>query len=166
MKARITAVVFDADNDVSPVSCYVNVSDSDTVSSLVSDFMVAFTDVISLFVTGAFKDVTLTLMPEVNTGSPFFLSSAPDVLSDVQEKAVFTFGTIFGRTFTMSIPTIDETIFEFSGAGKLADSTNAYVVALGALMTDDLVSGGINATDYHGSDITTFFGGEQRFGKG
>jgi len=97
--------------------------------------------------------------------SPFFLWSTPDITSDVQEKALFTFSTRFGKTFTMTIPTINEGIFTLSGAGKIADITDSSVLALSALMTEDLLSGGIDAVDSHGEDITVFNGGVQRFGK-
>jgi len=165
MKARLQARVKDGDNDSAPITCYVEVDDADTVADLVNIYMLRFTDVMQLFITGAFTDVTLTLIPDDLLASPFFLWTTPDITSDVEERITFSFSTHFGKTFDMSIPTINEGIFTDSGAGKVADLTDSSVILLSNLMTEDVSNNGINAVDVHGADVTIFNGGVQRFGK-
>jgi len=162
MRARISVTLVDADGERAPISIYVEVGDTDTVDDLINTYMLRFTDVISELVIGAFENVEITLLPD-SQAAPFLLTSPPDMLSDVQEKLLMNFATRFGQSFSISIPTLDETVLTLSGAGKEPDLSNASILALIALMTEDISNGGVDATDMHGEDITRYIDGHQKF---
>lgn len=162
-KALISITVLDGDGDKSAFRTYVNVEDGDTVTSLTEDFVHPLWDTLLNFLTGQFVSASIEIIPDT---SEWQNTNAPQADSDIEEKAKFTFLTATRHKVILSFPTMWEGYFINDGAGKVLDPTQADVIAFGALMTNAVVDGGINATDSHGDDISIFLGGSQFFGKG
>jgi len=162
-QAIISLVLFDSDADTSTVSVFVSVGTGDTVLSLSEDYAHVFWDVVRPITRGILQDVKVSILVDYSEWD----NNIVDYTSDVEEKAVFNLRVCGGlRPTKLSIPAINETIFENAGRGKFVDMTNVDVVAFAAVMENGVVDGGIGATDSHGSDICQVMFGEQFFGKG
>ena len=122
--------------------------------------------IVNPLVTGRLAGASVTLEADISG----FVNAAASALSDVQEKATFVFRSVEGYLKTISIPTVLETIFTGSGAGKTVDLTNTDVAAFVTMMTDGVDDGGgtpveINPTTSHGEDIAAVVRGHQSWGK-
>jgi len=160
MKARINITVEDADGETRPVHVWCLIDDATTLSDAINSYMKFLYDNISVFVQGAMPQASLTLFPDIS-GFEQFNSGA---LSDVQEGVVLTFRTTNRTETKLTIPTFTESYLTNSGAGKILDITDADVLLFLALMTEDDTNGGINAIDFHGSDVVQYLSSEQKFG--
>lgn len=161
-KAIISLVIRDADTDTSTVSVFVSVETGDTVASLTTDYALVFWDAVRPLITGVLDDVSITLKPDFSG----WTNNTPDVLSDVEEKAVFTIRVCgSNRPIKLSLPTIKETIFENAGIGEFVDETNSDVQAFEFVLENGVVDNGIGATDSHGIDLCHVMSGEQFFGR-
>jgi len=159
-KALLSLVIQDTDSDTSTVSVFVSVGTGDTVESLTTDYALLFWNVVRPLITGVLIDVNITVKPDFSG----WTNNTADVLSDVQEKAIFTI-RICGneRPIKLSLPTVDELIFENAGAGKFVDTTNSDYQAFKFALENGVVDGGIGATDSHESDVCEVIFGEQLF---
>lgn len=146
----ITLTIEDADGDKSSVSVYVTQDALDTVGDLSANYVEPLWDAIRPLVNGQLVGATVSVVMDIDG----FENNSFNALSDIQEKALFSFLPCdFNRAVRLSLPTVDESIFTSLGAGKEVDFTNADVGVFIVLMTEDLGSGGINATDSHGSAL-------------
>lgn len=162
-KALITLVIADADADTSKVSVFVSVDTGDTVESLDTDYAHIFWDFVRPLVDGILVNVIISLEPDISG----WTNNIVDILSDVQEKAVFTLRVCGSqRPVKLTLPTVKEEIFYGLGAGRLVDDTNADYQAFRYALANGVVDGGIAMTDSHGTDICEVLFGEQFFGKG
>jgi len=162
MFARIVLTVRDADNDTAPCSIRVSVDGATTIAEIAEDYAHVFADMIGNFLTGRYLDVKVELEPDTTGWANF---NTPEVASDVEEKAVVKVRSAIDGTkpFTISIPTVYEGYFVNDGAGKILDITQADVLALYALLTEDIISGGLDCVDSHGTDLVQVISGEQSF---
>lgn len=146
----ITLTVEDADGDLSSVQVYCTQDALDTVGELSTSYVEPLWDAIRPIVTGRLVKAAMS----VDMSIADFTNNSLDVTSDIEEKALFSFLPCdFNRAVRLSLPTIKETIFTNLGAGRDVDPTNADVAVFYVLMTEELGSGGINATDSHGSPL-------------
>ena len=156
----LTLSIQDADGQISPVSVYVSQDGLTTEADLIADYLEPLWDAVRPLVTGVLVDAFVTVQADISG----FTNNTPTALSDIQEKALFTFRSAGGnRPVTLSLPTIKESIFTLSGAGFAVDDTNSDVAVFTVLMTEDLGSAGINATDSHGVDLVQYMKGIQYF---
>lgn len=161
--ALLTLSLQDSDGDKSPVSAYVNAGDGDTLESLGEDYAHVLWDVVRPLVNGVIFAVNVSFVVDFSG----WTNNSPVTISDVEEKAIFSLRVCGGqRPVRFSLPTVKESIFENSGAGKFADFTNSDVVAFAHVLANGVVDDGIGMTDSHGSDICGVLFGEQSFGKG
>jgi len=142
----ITLTIADADGQKSPVSVYVHQDGLTTENDLIADYVRPLWDTIRPLITGQLFSASVALDVDIST----FTQNTPDVLADVQEKAIFSFLPCAGyRAIRLALPTINELIFVGAGAGSQVDRLNSDVAAFSVLMTEDVGSGGISATDSH-----------------
>lgn len=160
---KFTYTVMDKDGDKSPVFFRANVPTNTTVSGLNGTYAKPFWDVVTNLCFGTLEGVSINIEPPWRDWNN--LRSVAAVISDVEEKALFTFGTPLGNLVHMQIPTFYENYFTNSGAGKIVDLSNADILAFIALMTEGVGSGGLDAVDLHGTDISRFKTAVQWFGK-
>lgn len=161
--AQITLTLQDSGGDNSPVSAYVNAGDGDDIAALSEDYAQVFWDAIRPLVNGVLVAVNVSFKPDFSG----WTNNTPATISDIEEKALFTCIVCGGpRPVKLTLPTIKETLFVNSGAGKEVDVTNSDYVAFAHVLESAVVDGGINMTDSHGSDICGVLAGEQFFGKG
>lgn len=161
--AYISLSLQDSDGDTSPVSAYVNAGDGDTIESLSEDYAQVLWDVVRPLVNGVLVGVNVSFAADFSG----WTNNSPATISDVEEKAVFTLRVCGGlRPVKFTLPTVKESIFENSGAGKIVDTTNADYVDFAYALENGVVDGGIGMTDSHGADICGVIVGEQFFGKG
>lgn len=161
--ALLTLSIEDAGGDKSPVSVYVSVGEGDDTDSLSENYAHVFWDVVRPLIDGVLVAVNVSIPVDFSAWD----NNTPSAISDVEEKAVFTV-QICGqnRPVRLSLPTVKESIFEGSGAGKLVDETNADYVLFAYVLENNVVDGGIHMTDSHGIDVCGVLFGEQSFGKG
>jgi len=162
MHGRIVLTIQDADGDTATVSVHCIIDDG-TIAVDISDFYpFSLWYAISSLVNGRLIDAKTELISDIS----LWPNNVPaSVLSDVQEKALFTFTTPSRIPFDVSVPTFIETFFTGAGAGKEVDVTQAEVLAFITVMTEDVASSGISATDSHYVDSSLFVSGRQAFGK-
>jgi hypothetical protein len=164
LKMPILRTVFtinDGDDDKATIAIRSLVDGTVTVDDLESVYAhPAWTSVVNLITGGLLK---VTCEVEIDPSGWGDLRTSPSALSDVEEKATFKFQTVQGHEVIMTLPTVDESIFINSGAGKLVDLSNADVLAFIILMTEDLTNNGVDAVDSHGEDISRFIEGKQDF---
>jgi hypothetical protein len=161
--AFITLVLQDSDADTGNVSAFVSVETSDTVESLDTDYAHIFWDAIRPLVNGVLVGVSITLKPDFSG----WTNNSPVVISDVEEKAVFTLRVCGNhRSIKLTLPTINEIIFEGLGNGQWVDQSNSDYIAFAHTLENGVVDGGIGMVDSHGVDICEVLFGEQFFGKG
>jgi len=74
-----------------------------------------------------------------------------DVLSDIQERAVFTWRSRYDASLQLvqTLPTVRETIFTGAGAGKEVDLTDSDVAAYVAQFANQSYVGGLWPVDKH-----------------
>ncbi len=162
-KALITLTIADSDADTSLVSVFVSVGVGDTVESLASDYAQIFWGFVMPLIDGILVKVSITLEPDISAWD----NNIVDILSDVEEKAVFTLRVCGShRPVKLSLPTFKEEIFEGMGKNRLVDETNGDYQAFKYALANGVVDGGIAMTDSHGADICEVLYGEQFFGKG
>lgn len=147
----ITLVIEDADGDQSSVSIHVSSGGVEDEDSLLSDYLTPFWDAIRPLVNGVLVGAHVSLGYDAS----LFTNNTRAVLSDVQEKALFSFLPCnkAARAVRFSLPTVKESIFTSLGAGKEVDLTNADVTAFVTVMTTGTDESGISATDSHGNDL-------------
>jgi hypothetical protein len=159
--ALLTLSLQDSDGDTSPVSINIDAGEGDTIDSLSEDYAQVLWDVIRPLVNGVLVAVNVSFKADFSG----WTNNTPVTISDVEEKAVFSLRVCGGsRPVRFTLPTVKESIFENSGAGKLVDVTNSDYSALAYVLYSGVVDGGIGATDSHGSDICGVLFGEQFFG--
>ncbi len=142
----ITLTISDADGEESSVSVYVHQDGLTTENDLVADYVRPLWDSIRPLITGRLESASISLNVDISA----FPQNAPDVAADVQEKAIFSFLPCAGyRAIRLQLPTVNELIFVGAGAGSQVDRLNSDVAAFSVLMTEDVGSGGISATDSH-----------------
>lgn len=165
MRGRIVLTIADADGDKATVSVNCLIPD-DTVAADISDFF-PFSLWLALhpLVNGELIEAHTEVISDISLWANH---SPPATISDIQEQAEFTFRTALSAPFrtVLRIPTFVETLFTGSGAGKVVDTTNVDVIAFTTVMTEDVASSGISATDRHWLDLSVFIKAVQRFGKG
>jgi hypothetical protein len=112
---------------------------------------------------GHLKSAGVTFEADISA----FTNAAAAVLSDVQEKADFSFRSILGFPLHINIPTFIETLFTSAGAGDVVDTANSAVAAFIAMMTTGVTVGlnVIEPINAHGEDIDTFVEGTENWGK-
>lgn len=146
----ITLTISDADGDKSPVSVYVHQDGLTTENDLIADYVRPLWDTIRPLITGQLISASISLDVDIST----FTQNTVDVLADVQEKALFSFVPCGGfRAIRLQLPTANELIFSNAGAGSQVDRLNADVAAFSVLMTEEIGSGGISATDSHDNPL-------------
>lgn len=156
----ITLTIQDGNGELSPFSVYVTQDGADTVAEILTLYALPLWDALRPIINGVLVSAQVTVQADIsewdnNTITP---------ISDIQEKALFHFFPSGGfRALTISIPTVLESIFTLSGAGFEVDMSNADVAVFTVLMTEDLGSGGINATDSHGTPLVRAGRGIQYF---
>lgn len=161
--AIISLSLQDSDGDTSPVSVYVNADVGDTITSLTDDYAEVLWDVVRPLVNGVLVDVNVSFQPDFSG----WTNNTPATISDVEEKALFILRVCGGfRPVRFTLPTVKESIFTNSGAGKEVDVTNTDYIAFAAVLENGVVDDGIGMTDSHGVDICQVLSGEQFFGKG
>lgn len=161
--ALITLVLQDSDADTSTVSVFVSVGTGDTVESLATDYAQIFWGVVQPLVNGVLVGVNITLKPDFSG----WTNNSPVVISDVEEKAIFTLRVCGNnRPVKLTLPTINEVIFEGLGSGRFVDNANSDYTEFRFVLQNGVVDGGIGMTDSHGADICEVLLGEQFFGKG
>lgn len=159
----ITLSIQDAGADIAPVSVYVTEDLLATVGELSSDYIEPLWDAIRPLVNGVLVGAKISVEADLSG----FTNNSPTAISDVEEKGLFTFFTAPPRHASqLTLPTVLESIFRGSGALKEIDRTNSDVATFLVLMTEDLGSGGINATDSHGQSLSVVGNAIQKFGKG
>lgn len=159
--AIATLTIIDADGDLSAIRVHFMADDADTLATLESDYIKPFWDVVAPLILGALADVQVSFSPPFRTWDTYI--DTPQVIADVEEKAVFQFQTATRHSSFVSIPTIYEWYFTPAYAGKEIDVTNGDVQAFIVFLTEDVGSGGMNAVDSHGDDISRFIEGHQAF---
>lgn len=146
----VTLTIQDTDGDLSSVSVYVSQDLLDTVGELSTVYVEPLWDAIRPLITGVLIRAAVSVAIPIGD----FTNNTPEVTSDIDEKVLFSFLPCdLNRAVRLSLPTVKETIFTALGAGKTIDPTNADVSTFSVLMTEDVGSGGINATDSHGSSL-------------
>lgn len=159
----LTLSIQDSDGDISPISVYFTQASGDDVASLSEDYAHVFWDTIRPLINGVLIGVSVSIVVDFSG----WTNNTPTAISDVEEKAQFSIRVCDGsRPVRLSLPTVKESIFYNSGAGKLVDETNSDYVLFTYVMTNDVVDDGISATDSHGSVLCQVLFGEQFFGKG
>jgi len=160
---RFVYTIYDGDGDTSPLMFRANIDGATTVAELETLYAIPFWDVVVNFIQGGLSDVNVSVSFDPSGWEHIRDSSS--VTADVEEKAIFKFRTPIGTVVEMSIPTFFEGYFTGAGAGKKVDITDADVLAFLALMTEDIGSGGVDAVDSHGTDISVFVDAFQWFGR-
>ncbi len=161
MTTVISLTVADANDTKSVITVYTSDDVGATVADLLADYVTVLWDAIRPLISGVLVDASVAVKMDISG----LANNTPSVLSDVEEKAIFTMRPCGGlRASKLSLPTIKESVFVNSGAGEEVDLTNADVIAFFAVMESGVVDGGINATDSHGTDICKVIYGEQSFG--
>lgn len=163
----LTLVIEDADGDKSSVSVYVGDSGTGGVedeNSFLDTFLQPWWDAIRPLIDGVLVGAYVRLSYDLSN----FTNNSPLTSSDIEEKAVFILQPCDQqkRVVRFSLPTVKESIFTNSGAGKEIDITNSDVGIFIHLMTNDLGGGGIDPLDSHGNELCNYIQGEQSFGKG
>jgi len=163
MIARIVLSIKDADYELAECSINVSVADVTTLTDLIEDYAHVFSDLILNFLTGCYAGVKVVLEPDTSSWVGF---ESPGTDSDIQEKVVLKVrSAITGASpFQMTIPTIFEGYLTDNGAGKVLDVTYSDVLALYALLTEDISSGGLDCVDSHGTDLVQVISAKQKFG--
>lgn len=148
---RLTLVIEDADGDQSSVSIHVSSEGTETEESLLTDYLTPFWDAIRPLINGVLLEAHVSL----DYGASLFTNNTSAVISDVEEKALFSFLPCnpAARAVRFSLPTVKETIFTKLGAGKEVDLTNSDVSVFVTTMTTGTDESGISATDSHGNDL-------------
>lgn len=159
----ITLTIEDAGGDLSPVSVYVAQDGLYTVEQLGEVFAHVLWDAVRPLVNGVLVGVSVSVGIDFSAWD----NNTPSAISDVEEKATFVLRPCAGgRPVRVTLPTVKESIFTGSGAGKFVDVTNSDYVYFDYIMTNDETDDGINATDSHGLVLCQVLYGEQSFGKG
>lgn len=159
----ITLTIEDAGGDQSPVSVYVAQDDLYTVADLGEVFAHVLWDAVRPLINGVLVGVSVSVGIDFSAWD----NNTPSAISDVEEKVTFALRPcVGGRPVRVSLPTVKETIFTGSGAGKTVDVTNADYAYFDYIMTNGEVDDGINATDSHGLVLCQVLSGVQTFGKG
>lgn len=159
----LTLTIQDADGDKSSVSVYVDVGIGDTAESIAEDYAHLLWDTIRPLVNGVLVGAQAALKVDFSA----WANNTPAVISDVQEKAVFTLRVCGSwRPVRLTLPTVKESIFTGAGAGRLVDPLNSDYSIFAYVLANGVVDGGIGATDSHGADICEVVLGEQYFGRG
>jgi hypothetical protein len=163
MFATISFTISDADGDKFPVSVRVSIPDATTLADVIDLYVSPFYfNGIGGLTLGYPDSARVIIEPDMFAYQEGFIVTA-DV--DVQEQARFKFQTATGFDVVITIPAMWEDLFTGTGAGKEIDITNAQVLTFIALMTEDIGSGGIDAVDSHGHDISRFISGKEHWGK-
>jgi len=162
--STIFYTIADADNQESVISIpvsFASIIDGDGMA-----FAVEYGwDIINPLLNGTLVRAGITVEIDIGT----FTNVAAAVISDVQEKALFTFNAVGGFIKKISLPTFIETFFTGAGANRDVDITQAEVLAFTALMEDGFHEALVSTdpltpvTD-HGEDVTTFIEGHQLWG--
>ena len=147
----LTLVIEDADGDQSSVSIHVSSEGVEDEDSLLETYLTPFWDAIRPLVNGVLVNAMVNLSYDLSV----FTNNTPTAISDVQEKALFSFVPCnrSARAVRFSLPTVKESIFTNLGAGKEVDMTNADVQTFILMMTQSTDELGINTTDSHGNDL-------------
>lgn len=153
-KKIITLIIQETGGDTSPVSVYIGdsgtggIEDEDSFRDV---YLKPLWDTIRPIVNGVLVGARAAVEYDVST----WLNNTFDVISDIEEKAVFVFVPCNSkaRVVRLSLPTIKEEIFINDGAGKFVDLTNSDVAAYVHIMTNDLDEQGIDALDSHGNEL-------------
>jgi len=166
MFAKVVLTIHDKDGDTFPCFIRFSVDSSATLLSVAEDYAHVFFDMVNNFLTGAAKECRVEFEPDTGDWPGF--GGNPGTLSDVEEKVhVMVRSAIPGTSlYRFTIPTIFEGYFTNDGAGKVLDITMSDVLALYALLTEDISSGGLDAVDFHGTDLIQVVSSHQFFGKG
>jgi len=163
--AHIVYHIQDSDGEIFPVRIYVSIDQSNTVAFYQTNLLEAGWNLIMPLITGILirADLVHTVVPE--DVFPTWSNNVVDLLSDIQEKAKFTWaGTWQNTRFVLSLPTVREVIFTNSGAGKIVDITDSDVAAFLAFMLTS--SADFTMVDSHQWDLTKLESAVQHFGKG
>jgi len=161
--ALLTLGIEDSDGDNGWVWVHIEAGTGDTVASLSADYLEVFWDAVRPFVNGVLVSASVSFEADISAWSNNTLAA----ISDVEEKAIIHLRVCGGsRPVRFTLPTVKESVFENSGAGKLVDATTSDFAVLEYVLANGVVDDGIGATDSHGNDICGILFGEQSFGKG
>lgn len=159
--------IADGDNDKSIINLPTQL---DVTSGVDFNYMIKYAwDIINPLINGQLVTAGFTYEADITA----FTNAAAAAISDVQEAAEFVYravgdaGSFIKR---ISLPTIVETFFTGSGAGKEIDVTQSAVTAFNMLIVDGIKEADIDLTPTqvttdHGEDITAFVKGRQKWGK-
>lgn len=161
--SSLNLVIQDADGDKSVIPIDFSGGFTGDITGLAENAWA----IINPLVNGSLVGASVTLEADITD----FTNAAAAVISDVQEKAEFIFGTL-GNTFLkrITLPTFIETFFTGAGAGKEVDVTQSAVIAFIDMMENGVADGGgtpveINPTTSHGEDLFNYVGSRQAWGK-
>lgn len=151
-------VIADAKGDKSVVNIEVP---STLVLTDVPDLVQAFADLVDDITNGALLSGGVTLEIDL-TG----VSTVANAISDVQEKAAYTFRGVNGFLKRLTLPAVIETIF--STNSREVDTTLPSQAAFITAMTDGITLPSTNVvqpTDYRGDDLETLVDAREAWGK-
>lgn len=162
--ARLVYVIEDTDGETFPVTIHISIINAATITTIRDTVMKDGWDIIRPLITGLLKEALFIF--EANPEDLSWTNNIVDVLSDIQEKAKFSWAVVNApdSTFRLTLPTIHEAILTNSGAGKIVDITDSDVAAFIAYMETD--GSPISIVDSHGFTLGSLQKAYQWFGKG
>lgn len=160
--STLNLVIEDADGDKSTLSWDFSGSYAGNVTELVSNAW----GVVNPLVNGELAGGSVTIEADITD----IVNAAAATISDVQEKAEFTFKSLAGYLKRITLPTFIETFFTGSGAGKTVDLTQSAVTAFVAMIEDGVADNStpaveVNFTTSHGEDLMSLASARQSWGK-
>jgi hypothetical protein len=126
----------------------------------VVDFAVSTATLINNLITGRIIDASICLTVDLSGAT---IRAAPDPGSDVEEGAMFSFGTVVDSATSIRLPTFDEA--NLVAGTKLVNQTDTEVSAFVNRMKDGLtvILENVQPSDSRGESINSLISGIESF---